>query len=164
MPQRGNYWSNSFFANWMLRTFAKGAVPKPESATLKEWKEWRKSTQTDSPIVYWFVEELLDKLQNFINYPYDKLCDARYYLYNRFIDKKHYLKTGLKPGQWYEMDTRLLHGLFTELVDFVEIENAWHHVICDNEARSKFPPRGGGKALTFSAGNRGDAQRQVLNT
>ena len=122
----------------MLRTFAKGTVPKPESATLREWKEWRESNQTASPIIYWFAEEFLDKLQNLINYPYDKLCDARYYLYNRFIDKKHYLKTGLKPGQWHEMDTRLLHGMFTELVDFIEIEKAWDRVIWDKEAQGKF--------------------------
>jgi len=122
----------------MLRTFAKNTVPKPESATFKAWKEWRESTQTASPIIYWFAEEFLNKLQNFINYPYDKLCDARYYLYNRFIDKKHYLKTGLKAGQWHEIDTRLLHGMFTELVDFIEIEKAWDRVILDKEAQGKF--------------------------
>lgn len=36
------------------------------------------------------------------------------------------------------MATRLLHGMFNELVDFVEIEKAWHHVIWDKEARYKF--------------------------
>ena len=138
MPQRRNYWSNSVFARWLMRTFARGTVPKPDAATLKEWKEWKTSTKRASPVIYWFVEELLDKIQNCVNYPYDKLCDARYYLYNRFVDKKHYLKTGLKPGQWHEMDTRLLHGMFTELVDFIEIEKAWHHVICDKEAQGKF--------------------------
>lgn len=43
MPQRSEYWSNSAFARWMLRTFAGGTVPKPDAATLKEWKEWRKT-------------------------------------------------------------------------------------------------------------------------
>lgn len=138
MPQRRNYWSNGAFAKWMLRTFAKGTAPKPEAATLKGWKKWEKSTKHASPFIYWFVEELLDNLQNFINYPYDKLCDARYYIYNRFIDKKHYLKTGLRPGKWYDLDTRLLHGMFMELVDFVEIEKAWHFVILDKEAQDKF--------------------------
>ncbi len=138
MPQRSNYWSSSAFASWMLRTFAKGTVPKPEAATLKEWKEWKTSTRNTSPVIYWFVEDFLDNLQNSINYPYDKLCDTRYYLYNRFIDKTHYLKTGLKPGQWHEMDTRLLHGMFTELVDFIELEKAWHYVIWNKEAQVKF--------------------------
>jgi len=138
MSQRSNYWSSGVFASWMLRTFAKGTAPKPEAATLKEWREWKKSTKHTSPFIYWFVEEFLDNLQNFINYPYDKLCDARYYIYNRFIDKKHYLRTGLKAGQWYDMDIRLLQGMFTELVDFVEIEKAWHFVIWDREAQGKF--------------------------
>jgi len=138
MPQRSNYWSNSSLARWMLRTFAKGTAQKPESATLKEWKEWKESTKKAAPFIYWFVEEFLDNLQNLINYPLDQLCNARHYIYNRFIDKKHYLKTGLKPGQWHDMDTRLLHGMFTELVDFVEIEKAWHHVTWDKEAQCKF--------------------------
>ena len=76
MPQRSNYWSNGAFASWMLRTFAKVTSPRPKAATLKEWKEWKKSTQNASPFIYWFVEEFLDNLQNFINYPFDKLCDA----------------------------------------------------------------------------------------
>lgn len=138
MSQRSNYWSGGVFASWMLRTFAKGTAPKPEATTLKEWREWKKSTKHTSPFIYWFVEEFLDNLQNFINYPYDRLCDARYYIYNRFIDKKHYLRTGLKAGQWYDMDIRLLQGMFTELVDFVEIEKAWHFVIWDREAQGKF--------------------------
>lgn len=122
----------------MLKTFAKGTPQKPESATLREWKEWKESTKHAAPFTYWFVEEFLDNLQNFISYPFDKLSDARSYIYNRFIDKKHYMKTGLRPGQWHDMDTRLLHGMFTELVGFVEIEKAWHYVVWDKEAQRKF--------------------------
>jgi len=138
MAQRSNYWSDSSFANWLIRTFAKGAAQKPEAATVKEWKDWRESTKQAAPFIYWFAEEFLNNLQNFMNYPSDKLCDAKYYIYNRCIDKKHYLKTGLKPGQWHDLDTRLLHGMFTELADFVEIEKASHHVIWDKEAQCKF--------------------------
>jgi hypothetical protein len=44
----------------------------------------------------------------------------------------------LKRGQYHEFDTRLLHSAFDELVDFVEIEQAWMHVVfCDN-ARKKY--------------------------
>jgi hypothetical protein len=138
MPQRSHHWSNGVFASWTLRTFARGTAPKPTAATLKEWKEWKNSAKHAAPFIYWFLEEFLDGLQNFINYPYDKLCDARYYLYNRFIDRTHYLMTGLKPGRWYDLDRRLLHGVFTELVDFVEIEKAWLNVIWDKDAQNKF--------------------------
>ena len=43
MPQRRNYWSCTAFARWVMRTFAKGVAPKPESATSKGWKEWKTS-------------------------------------------------------------------------------------------------------------------------
>ncbi len=46
------------------------------------------------------------------------------YVHKRWITKTHYLKTGLKPGEYYDLDHRIVHGLFNELVDFVEIECA----------------------------------------
>lgn len=57
-------------------------------------------------------------------FPSDLYYSVKVYINNRFIDKTHYLKTGLKPGNFYEFDHRILHGLFNELVDFVEIELA----------------------------------------
>lgn len=62
MAQRRNYWANSSFSHWLLRTFGRGTAKKPESATLKEWKEWKKSTKQAAPFIYWFAEEFLDDL------------------------------------------------------------------------------------------------------
>lgn len=138
MPQRGNYWSCCAFGKWVYRV--SNMPPKPKAATMEEWSEWRRKGKETHPSIYWFVEEFLDNLQDIVNFPYDKLIDARYYLYNRFIDRKHYLRTGLKPGQWYEFETRILHGLFTELVDYIEVEKAWHQVVCDDVARKQFSP------------------------
>jgi hypothetical protein len=42
------------------------------------------------------------------------------YISNRWISKTHYLKTGFKPGGYYEFDEKIIHALFNELVDFVE--------------------------------------------
>ena len=38
------------------------------------------------------------------------------------MTQTHNLKTGLKKGEWYDLDTRILYGLFNELVEFVEVE------------------------------------------
>lgn len=40
----------------------------------------------------------------------------------------------LKPG-YYDIDTRLLHGMFSLLVDFVEIECAWMTLLCRSDLK-----------------------------
>lgn len=134
---RANYWSLSKFAKWIRRTF--GAMEPTDSATMKEWSEFHKQDKKQTPFVTWFVEEFLDGLQNFVMWPTDKLWDIRYYLMNRFVTKTHYLRTGLEPGKWYDLDTRLLHGMFEELVDFVEVEKAWMNVAFDSEKKKSAP-------------------------
>jgi hypothetical protein len=65
------------------------------------------------------------------------LTQARSYFINRFIDKTHALtSSSLKRGQFHELDTRILHCLFDSLVDYIEKELAWMHVIC-TEANPK---------------------------
>lgn len=52
------------------------------------------------------------------------------YLRNRFLDKPHLVDTRLEPGISYDVDTRLIHGMFELLVDFVEDECANMYNIC----------------------------------
>lgn len=115
---RINYWSCSRFAN-----FIRG-VKKPFALEWGKWDKWKKEQQKKRPIRYWLAEEGLDKLQDFIMFPADVYTEIKYYIDNRWITKTHYLKTGLKPGHYYEFDHRVLHGLFNELVDYIEIEYA----------------------------------------
>lgn len=136
MAQRANYWSCSNFAQWVSTTF--GARPKMDSGTSEEWAEWRKDVRKNHPAVFWFNEKFLDAAQNFICWPYDKVCDARFYLFNRFISKTHHIKTGLKPGEYHAIDKRLLHGMFTELMDFIEVEKAYQHCVFDDKKRAKY--------------------------
>lgn len=136
MTQRANYWSCSQFAKRVSAAF--GARPKMDSGTAEEWAEWRKDVRKNHPVVFWFTEEFLNTAQNFLWWPYDKVCAARFYLFNRFIGKTHFIKTGLKPGEYHEIDTRLLHGMFAELVDFIEVEKAYHHCVCDDEKRALY--------------------------
>ena len=130
-----NYWSCSPFANWLRGT------AKPSSATGRGWREWKQAAQESHPIRYWIVEEGLDAVQNFLNWPADRWNDVRYYINNRWITRSHALTAhprDIRPGNWCDVGNRFLPCLFNELVDFVEVEQAWHHVAWDEAARAKF--------------------------
>jgi hypothetical protein len=118
IKNRLRYWSCSKVAD-----FIRGQK-KPPYASLEGWEEWRKDCESKSPIRYWLAEKGLRKLQNIFYFPYDLFYTCKIYIRNRFIDKIHYLKTNLKPGSYYDLDTRILYGIFNELVDFVEVELA----------------------------------------
>lgn len=115
---RFNYWSCSKLANWIRGS------PKPAALEWDAWENWHENAKKKHPIRYWIAEELLDKIQNLVNFPLDLVYTIRVYIRNRFIDQTHVLKTGLKPGEYYDFDTRILYGLFNELVDLVEIDYA----------------------------------------
>lgn len=116
---RYNYWSHSRLANLIRKI---GGLEKPRSATMEQWIDWEDRSIATNKFAFWIVEELFNKMQNIACYPGDVCHAFRVYYRNRFCDKIHYLKTGLKPGEWYEFDQRLLHGMFGALVDFVEGE------------------------------------------
>lgn len=115
---RINHWSCSKFADWIRGT------QKPFALEWKEWDRWHDDAKNKHPFRYWVADELLDCLQDFINLPLDIYHTFEVYIRNRFIDKIHYLKTGLKAGEYYDFNDRVLHGLFNELKDIVEIEYA----------------------------------------
>ena len=132
---RSNYWSCSKFADWIRGT------NKLSAATSEEWDEWRTTAQMKHNFRYWVAEEALDAVQNFVNYPMDKLNDIRYYINNRFISKSHALTADprdIRPGSWCDVGNRFLPCLFKELVDFVEVEQAWHYCMWNDEERKKF--------------------------
>ena len=132
---RANYWSCSKFADWLRGT------AKLRAGTGKEWRLWEKEAKASHPVRYWIVEEGIDKLQNFVNWPLDRLHDVRYYINNRWITRSHALTAhprDIKPGSWCDVGNRFLPCLFNELVDFVEVEQAWHHVLWDEAARKKY--------------------------
>lgn len=128
---RFDYWSCSKFADWVRGT------PKPHAATSEGWNAWNKTAKTKK-IRYWLAEEGLDILEGIVFWPLNCIRAIRYYFNNRWISKTHALTSNLKQGQWYDFDTRLLHSLFDELVNFVEIEAAWMHVVCDEEESKKY--------------------------
>ena len=129
---RGSYWSNSNFADWIRGS------KKPSSASMAGWNAWKESARRDSPIRFWLAEEFLPRLQEIWTFIPDQIHEMSYYINNRFIEKRHCLKTKLKPGNWYEFEDRIIHGLFEELVDFIEIEKAYHHTVWDEKSRKKY--------------------------
>lgn len=125
------YWSCSKFADGLRGT------PKMYSASLEEWDEWRKKAQ-EKPVRYWLAEEGLDYLQDFIFYPFRLVKRMGGYINNRWITKSHALTSHLKKGEFHEFETRMLHAIFDELVNFVEREQAWMTVVCSEEDWKKY--------------------------
>jgi len=135
MPSRVHYWSCSTLADWIR------GKPKLVVGTSDEWNDWKNAARKERPIRFWIAEEMLDKIQNFVYWPMDRLNDIRYYINNRWVSRSHACTAharDIKPGTWCDVGNRFLPCLFNELVDFVEVETAWHHVWCDDEARKKY--------------------------
>ena len=128
---RFNRWSCSSFANWLR------GVDKPYVLALDKWEEWNQTTKNSNKFRYWIAEELLDRLQDIVNLPFDIWYTIEIYVRNRFVDKLHYLQTGLKPGKYYDLDYRILNGIFNELVLYVEKELA-HLNKCYEDRNYKF--------------------------
>ena len=128
---RATYWSISKFADWLRGT------PKPSSGTQDEWIAWRKRAKAKK-FRYWLAEEGLDYLQDFVCWPLNRAKDIRNYSNSRWLFKSHALTSSLKRGEYYEFDTRLLHAVFDELVNFVEIELAWMEVVFSEENQKEY--------------------------
>lgn len=133
MP-RNSYWSCGPVADWI-----RGSV-KPHAATGADWAQWHDHAKQQHPVRYWVAETLLDKLQNMIFWPMDRLYDIKYYVNNRWVTRTHSLTAharDIRPGQWRDVGDRFLPCLFNELVDFVEIELAWWHIAWGGAAERK---------------------------
>jgi hypothetical protein len=135
MAHHTSYWSCSPFADWLRGT------KKLSAGTSEEWDTWTTQAQMKHNFRYWLAEEALSHIQDFVTWPERKLNDIRYYINNRWVSRSHSLTAhprDIKPGQWSDVGNRFLPCMFNELVDFVEIEQAWHHCMWSDEAKTKF--------------------------
>lgn len=128
---RSNYWSCTDFADWLRGT------GKPDSASADDWDNWGKKSKVSHPIRHWLAEVGLDRIQDILYFPYDVYREIHSYIDNRYITKTHALTSNLKRGQYHEFEERLLHCMFHELVNFVEIEKAHMQVFTDNTGKWK---------------------------
>jgi len=135
MAQHSTYWSCTPFADWLRGT------KKLSAGTSEEWDEWTTMAQMKHNFRYWLAEEALGHIQDFVTWPNRKLNDVRYYINNRWVSRTHSLTAhprDIKPGDWSDVGNRFLPCLFNELVDFVEIEQAWHHCMWSDEMKTKY--------------------------
>ena len=135
MAQHSRYWSCTPFADWLRGT------PKAGAKTSDGWHEWETDAKQYHPVRYWLAEEALDSIQDFVTWPVRKLYDLKYYINNRWVTRTHSLTAharDIRPGDWRDVGNRFLPCLFNELVDFVEIETAWHHIAWNEEAAKKY--------------------------
>lgn len=130
---RVSYWSNSKFSKWVRNKF--GASERPTAATIEGWDVFHKESKEKAPFVHWFTDDFLDDLQDVVYWPKDKLDDMSYWFYNRFVSPTHLIKTGLTKGKYHETEEKILHGVFAELVDFVEIQKASMNYRCDDKKK-----------------------------
>ena len=134
-----NY-SDSRLIAWLRTRVFK--MKKPDALGWEEWDEWKQSTKAQHPIGWFFTETLPDWLEFPARFTIDPINDVRYYIKCRFFDQTHVLRTSLKPGQYYDLDTRFLHGLFNAFIEFVEIEKAHMHMVWgpdENRKKYKYP-------------------------
>ena len=133
---RSHYWTCSKFADWIRGT------KKLSAGTAEEWDTWHTTAKIKHNFRYWLAEEGLDYIQKFVMYIPDKIYSAKYYFNNRWITKTHALtahRRDIKPGEWCDVGNRFLPCLFNELVDFVEVELAWWHLVWSGkEEREKY--------------------------
>lgn len=129
---RFNYWSCSKFADWIRGT------SKPFALEWGAWDIWHEEAKKKHPFRYWVADEFLGYMQDFVNLPIDIYHTIEVYIRNRFIDKTHLIKTGLKAGEYYDLDWRILNGLFYELVEFVEVDQAYLMKCYKQERKYKF--------------------------
>jgi hypothetical protein len=132
---RSHYWTIGKFADWLRGT------PKLKCGTSEEWDNWEVRAKSAHPVRWWIAEEGLDYLQKFVYYIPDRLNDVRYYINNRWVSRSHSLTAharDIRPGNWCDVGNRFLPCLFNELVDFVEIEQAWHHCMWSDDAKKEF--------------------------
>lgn len=100
----------------------------PKYATMEEWDEWYDNIEKKSKVKYFLVIELpsiLTKLKNKISKPF---IEIKY----RFFLKGNIIDIGLPPG-YYEIDTKMLYGLFNLLVYHVEYEKAMMFSIMEDK-------------------------------
>lgn len=106
----------------------------PPYAEMEEWDNIDKNNHSKYPIRYWLNETLIPNVWWPIERNYNNIVS---YIRFGFFEKMHFINTGLKPD-YYDADTRLLHGMFSLLKDFVEVEKAWMEAVFNKDYKRPF--------------------------
>lgn len=110
---------------------------KPHALGWNEWTKWHETTRKERPWAYFIAETVPEFLRDSCKRITDPINSARSWVRYRVFDRMHVVNTGLAPG-YHDSDERMLHGMFSLLVDYVEVELAWMHVVFDKTAREHY--------------------------
>jgi hypothetical protein len=119
------HYSSTAPFNWLRKKFK---IEKPYALAWGKWDDWDTELKKNHPIAFFFTETLPDWLEKPAEWIVDPFNNLRYRIRLQYGYRTHLISTGLKPGKYYELETRMLHGMFNSLVDFVEVEKANHMV------------------------------------
>jgi len=125
------------FTSDIIKKYYSPKYYKPSAKTLTEWRIYHNNFEQEHPYVNKVID-IIEALESITVYIPNKLEKLRCYIKNKYFKKYHYLKSDLKPHEYYDLDTRMLHGLFNELVNFVEIECAHMSIVFDKPAKKKY--------------------------
>jgi len=129
LKTRSDYWNCSRFADWIR------GEKKPFALSADDWEKWHQEARSKRPLRYFLAETMLKRVQNFLMFPFDLWRNASGLWRVRFIERPYLLDTGLSRWEWHELDERIIHGLFNELKNFVEVELASMWIATDKEKR-----------------------------
>ena len=125
------HYSSSAPVRWLRNKVFK--IDKPTALGWGEWAEWDAKLKKERPIANFFTEALPEWFEWIPAHSIDYVNDVRYYIHNR-LGGTHRLNSTLKPGQWHEMNERMLYSNFDSFVDFIEIEEAHGHIAWKDKA------------------------------
>ena len=108
-------------------------IVKPYALPWGEWDEWNERTKKEKPVAYFITETIPEFLDNVLGKIPTPIADIRYYCRNRFNRKTHVLPCNFKPGEYHDLDERILHGIMNGLVDYLEVELAYKSRWCNTE-------------------------------
>ena len=117
---------------------ARLGIQKPQALEWGGWELWKNKIKHNQPVAFWLTETLPDIMQSGVEFFITPVKNIKCHIRNRWVTQSHALVSDLPKGKWHELDTRILHCLFTELVNFVEIEKAHMQVItCEDQQQRK---------------------------
>ena len=101
----------------------------PSCTDSKGWRSFDEQCKENFPIRYWLNETLIPNTWDVV---IRFLKEIRNQIRYRFFEKLHIISTKLPYG-YHDTDYRMLYGMFSLLVDFVEIELAWMQLISSKD-------------------------------
>ncbi len=129
------YYPDLKLFSWLRKRLG---IQKPYALEWGGWEKWENEVKKQRPVAFWFTETLPSAIQDAVEAVVNPVNEIKYHMRNRWVTQTHALVSDLPRGKWYDMDTRILYCLFTELVNFVEIEKAHLHVaVCGDDQQRK---------------------------